>query len=215
MSAPHGDRLVDDYLARLDTALATAPADRREEVVGEIRSHIAEERAKLVDESDTDVLNLLDRVGDPAEIAATAEPLPVAPPPAERRIGAVELLALVLTPIIWPVGVILLWLSPAWGTRDKLIGTVFSLGGYPAMLVLGPLFLLWPMSTCSGGSVDGQPIQETCTGVLGLPDWAQTLIGIGFLLLVVLVLCLPILVGIYLAVRLRRWAASGPRVAAA
>ncbi len=47
---------------------------------------------------------------------------------AERRIGAVEVLALVLTPIAWPLGVIMLWLSPAWTTRDKLIGTFLPPG---------------------------------------------------------------------------------------
>jgi HAAS domain-containing protein len=216
MTAQRGDELIGVYMARLGAALAGLPADRRDEIAGEIANHIAEERAGLSAESDADVHRLLARVGDPSEIAAAASAQAVRQP-VERRIGAVEVLALVLTPIIWPVGVILLWLSPAWPARDKLIGTVFSLGGYPTILVLGPAVLLWPglTATCGGGSVDGRPVQETCTGVMGLPQWEQTLIGIGFILLVVLVLLLPILAGIYLGVRLRRWAASEPRLAAA
>jgi len=209
MTAPHGDRLVADYLARLNLALARMPADRREEIAGEIASHIADERAALGDETDTDVLNLLDRVGDPAEIASAAEAdLPVSSAAGDRQIGAVEILALVLTPIIWPVGVILLWLSPAWSARDKVIGTVLSLGGYPVILFLGPLLFLSPalMSTCSGGSVDGRPIQETCSGIMGLPVWEHVIISVAITLGVLLVLALPVLVGIYLGVRLRRWA---------
>ncbi|HSS95054.1 MAG TPA: hypothetical protein VLR46_13855 [Candidatus Dormibacteraeota bacterium] len=37
--------------------------------------------------------------------------------------------ALVLTPLVWPVGVLLLWLSSAWTRRDKMIGSLLPPGG--------------------------------------------------------------------------------------
>jgi uncharacterized membrane protein len=209
MSAPHADQLVSDYLERLDSALASVPAARREEILDEIAQHIADERSRLETESDTDLLNLLDRIGDPSEVAAAAgdEEEVKAAPATSRRIGAVEVLALVLTPLIWPAGVILLWLSPAWNLRDKLIGMLVPPGGYlfivfglPALLLAGT-----SGSTCGGGSVDGVPYTQTCTGPLALPGWQQFLIGAAEITVFLLLLMSPILVAIYMAWRLRRW----------
>jgi hypothetical protein len=44
-----------------------------------------------------------------------------------RRLTAVA--ALVLTPLVWPVGVLMLWLSSAWSRRDKIIGSLLPPGG--------------------------------------------------------------------------------------
>ena len=123
MSSQRGDEMVGVYMARLGAGLASLPADRRDEIAGEIASHIAEARAQLADESDADVSELLQRIGDPAEIATAALESPATLSPSARSWGALEIAALILTPFIWPVGVILLWLSPAWRVRDKLIGT--------------------------------------------------------------------------------------------
>ena len=43
MSTPRTEQLVDEYLERLEAELADVSAERREEIVSEIRSHIAEE----------------------------------------------------------------------------------------------------------------------------------------------------------------------------
>jgi hypothetical protein len=212
MSAPHADQLVHDYLGKLDTALADLPRSRREEILDEISNHIAEERGRLRDESDADVRNLLERVGDPAEVADAArdDTVDARVPQSSRRIGAVEILALVLTPLIWPAGVILLWLSPAWNTRDKLIGTLVPPGGYLFLIFLPGLLLLGPMSTCSGGSVDGTPIATTCTGVLALPIWQQDLITVATVGAFLILLVLPILTAIYLARQARTWSSTAP-----
>lgn len=209
-SAPHADQLVHEYLSRLDSALAGVPRSRREEILDEISNHIAEERSRLHDESDADLRNLLDRLGDPAEVAdAARDEADERPAPQPRRIGAIEVLALVLTPLIWPAGVILLWLSPAWNTRDRLIAMLVPPGGYifivfglPALLMFGP------MSECGGSSVNGGPYTETCTGVMALPIWQQYLIGGAEITMFIFLLMSPILVAIYMTWRLRRWAAE-------
>ena len=72
MTAVHASPLVDAYLRRLELELADLPAAKRHEIVNEIRSHIADERSAMVDETDANLMNLLDRLGDPAEIAAEA-----------------------------------------------------------------------------------------------------------------------------------------------
>ena len=70
MTAGRASQLVDAYLRRLQMELADLPAAKRHEIVDEIRSHIAAERSAMVDETDAGLMNLLDRLGDPAEIAA-------------------------------------------------------------------------------------------------------------------------------------------------
>src|SRR5260370_8434519 len=103
MSAPHADQLVSEYLSRLDSALAGVPRRRREEILDEISNHIAEERSRLHDESDADLRNLLDRVGDPAEGADAARDSANERPPAPlRRTRTPALLTPILTPAISP-----------------------------------------------------------------------------------------------------------------
>lgn len=209
MNATHSDQLVSEYLTRLRSALSGVPVERREEILDEISRHIAEERSQLESHTDSDLHNLLDRIGDPEEVAAAARTEDDAVPANEpaRRIGVVEVLALVLTPFIWPVGVILLWLSPAWNVRDKLIGTLVPPGGY-LFVVLLPALLLTPAYTCSGGSVNGVDLPETCTGVGALPMWQQDLISAGVIAATILLFVLPVLTAIYLAWRVRRWSSE-------
>jgi uncharacterized membrane protein len=205
MSAPHADQLVSDYLGRLDSALAGLPKARREEILDEITNHIAEERSRLRDESDADLRNLLDRVGDPAEVAdAARDETDERPAPQPRRIGPVEVLALVLTPLIWPAGVILLWLSPAWNLRDKLIGTLAPPGGYGLAVFALPLLLFQGMSVCTSGG----DTPETCTGLMAQPMWVQIVVDVALLGGLLLLLVLPILTAIYLAYRARKWSAE-------
>jgi hypothetical protein len=44
-----------------------------------------------------------------------------------RRVAAVA--TVVLTPVVWPLGVLLLWLSTSWHRKSKLIGTFILPGG--------------------------------------------------------------------------------------
>jgi uncharacterized membrane protein len=82
------DRLVDDYLKRLDRELGDLPRARRRELADEIAAHIEEARADLHIESEAEIRNLLERLGDPADIAAEErERLGVQP----GRAGAIEI----------------------------------------------------------------------------------------------------------------------------
>jgi uncharacterized membrane protein len=170
------DRLVDDYLDRLERELADFPSARRRELVQEISEHIAEARAQLETESEADVRNLLDRMGDPTDIAAEARGAPEEPPatpaPAivdDRRSGAVEIGALVLLligglvlPVIgWFVGVVLLWVSSAWTVPQKLLGTLIVPGGLALPLGLG--LLATSSATCVQVPMAGAPNPIACT----------------------------------------------------
>jgi hypothetical protein len=201
MTAPRAEQIVAGYLARLEAALAPVPEARREELLEEVREHISEARAALTDETDADLLNILDRLGDPADVAAAeigrAEPAPVT---GRRTSRALETATLVLLVLFWPVGVVLLWMSDAWTTRDKLVGTLVPPGGYLGIFILGPALALGTFTTACGTISDaaGRVISSTCPSA-----GAQTGIDVGIGLLVGIYLIGPILSAAYLAVRLR------------
>ena len=124
------DRLIDQYLTRLADAAHVLPADRRDELVTEIREHIAASGAGQADADEATVRTMLDRLGEPSDIVEAA--LDDGPPghPAYQagkrgiglEIGAVVMLtAGSLIPVIgWLVGVVLLWSSGVWRRSEKI-----------------------------------------------------------------------------------------------
>lgn len=162
------DDLVQNYLRQLEAELSALPRANRREVLDEISTHIVEARAGRTDESEAEIRTLLDRLGDPADIAAEAmDRFEVKP----RKRTWVEVTALVLLPIGgvivpivgWLVGAILLWVSDAWTTRDKLLGTLVVPGG-----LLVPLVLVQTVGFSEGCSseldADGHVLSQTCSG---------------------------------------------------
>ncbi|WP_170177764.1 HAAS signaling domain-containing protein [Thermomonospora umbrina] len=133
------DALIDDYLDRLARAAAGLPGSRRAELTAEIREHIEVALAEGPDRDEAAVRTLLDRLGDPEDIAREAgAPAPaLGGPPARRSVPAFELVTVLLLllggivlPVLgWVVGVVLLWASARWSVRDKLLGTLVFPGG--------------------------------------------------------------------------------------
>jgi len=190
------DALILRYLQDLEGELRDLPANRRQELLDEVGEHIAAARAALDPETEAGVRTMLERLGDPADIAAEArERFGVQRPPARPATPWLEVIAIVLLviPFVgWVVGVVLVWLSRLWTTRDKLIGT---LGGMSWVLAgLGIVMAevtSTPLAQSGSDSPVGQPHLET-TGP-GLPE----------VVLVAAPFVLPVLAAIYLGVRLR------------
>jgi hypothetical protein len=216
MTAPHADQLIDGYLARLRVAATDLPSSVRDELIADMRAHITEARSREAQETDATILNILDRLGEPDTVVAEAGRRPesfeanrVSADPAYRP-GILEIAALVLLPLFWIIGVILLWVSPAWKTKDKVIGSLFSLGGYPG---IGLIFFIGAAfgrphvfavtsggNSCSSGADSaGNIAPMVCTGV---PAWEVigTILRVAF---IVVVLLLPVMTSAYLAIRLR------------
>jgi len=212
------DKLVERYLKHLEVELDDVPSDRRREIVDEIADHIAEARAGLEHETEADVRNILEGLGDPADIAADARErfeLP-ASRTAPYKAGWMEVGALVLLLIGgivipffgWFIGVVLLWVSNAWNVRDKIIGTVFVPGG------LGlSLFLFFAVgSSVEGGDFSSTECDEdAATGkvlrCVTHTEKAANSTSVSEVLtaiLLVAVIVAPIITTAYLTYRLRR-----------
>ena len=131
-------REVGEYLRRLQRSMGDLPAERREEILAEIEEHIAEDLAERPTATDADVRNTLERVGDPADIAAEArEPFGVqVTKPGTPWLEVIALVFLVIPFLGSVVGMVLVWVSGKWTTRDKVIATVLVPGGVIASFLL-------------------------------------------------------------------------------
>jgi len=129
------DKLVQRYMAQLDAALQGVDASRRDEILAEVHEHIEQGRDGLDTDGAADVRTLLARVGDPAAIAAEAG----APSPDSRRWDAWAPWLIIFGPVAsglgWIAGILILWTSPTWSKRDKLVATFVSPAGLVALFI--------------------------------------------------------------------------------
>jgi uncharacterized membrane protein len=186
---------VERYLHELDRELQDLPQNRRRELLDEIREHIGAALEEAPSREEAEVRNVLDRLGDPTEIADEAR----------QRFGIRrtepgirETLALVLLPIGgvivpvlgWIVGAILLIGSRVWTSQEKVIGMLLFPGGLLPAVAL----TLFPAQVCSSAELNGV-VTESCSGGIGpVLAWA---------ILAVLVV-VPIWTTYFLASRMRR-----------
>ncbi|MDV9187406.1 hypothetical protein R6L23_04090 [Streptomyces sp. SR27] len=143
--------LVAAYLDAVARETAMLPAERRAELLADLREHIEANEAR----DDGQVRAVLAGLGDPRTVAASAlaEEAPAAgtasPAPGSRgrtRLTAVllsvsGLLVLVsslLGTIALIAAMVLLWTSPQWGKREKVIATGACVA-VPVLMFLGAL----------------------------------------------------------------------------
>jgi hypothetical protein len=167
--------------------------------MADVESHIAEARSRDSNETDAAILNILDRIGEPTAVVGEARERLGVPAEAPYRSGFLEIAALVLVPLLWPVGVILLWTSAAWKVRDKLIGSLLPPGGFLGIILVGMMGTTHGGGGCVMMTNDaGQVISNTCTQY-GAPSWLLDILGI---LLPLVFFVLPFVTAAYLAYRL-------------
>jgi HAAS domain-containing protein len=149
------ETLVRDYLGRLDAATAHLAADRRAELLDEVRDHIELALAEAGRIDKATVHNVLDRLGSPSEIvmAEANAPMPgrltdgTEPTSSPSRALSVETQALILLTVgavVLPfVGPILgLWFVSAsnrWTLAQKRTATMVVL-----VLLAMPVYFLVP-----------------------------------------------------------------------
>jgi hypothetical protein len=204
--------IIKRYLQLLDRDLGGLPRARRREVVEEIAEHIARAQEDSPVESEAELLNLLERIGAPEEIAAESrERFGISARSRWQEITAIVLLLLggFLFGIGWVVGLVLLWTSTLWKLRDKLIGTLILPGG----LAFSLGFLLTGVGSSDGSCGTEQPLGAGGQPLDGLASTCSDGSGVSALqwMLAATVLIAPILTTIYLSLRLR---AIGPHVPA-
>ena len=188
--------LAADYLERLRRAGRGLPPGRLRELLAEIEGHLSEAIAPSA--SNAQALTELDKLGEPEAIIAAETPDQDEFP---NRRAFREWAAVILLPfggfvfaLGWFAGLILLWTSRAWGTRDKWIGTLVVPGGVATSVIIGALALFPPRKKLCSVIAGGVP---HCTTAAGSSPVSHTL-GVAMFALLVLA---PIATAVYLARR--------------
>lgn len=197
--------LAADYLRRLRRAGRRLPPERLRELTAEIEGHLSE--SIPAGASDRAASGVLARLGSPADIVDAERP--PGPEPRDRRTWR-EWAAVILLPlggfafgVGWLVGLVLLWSSRLWTTREKLIGTLIVPGGIATTLLV--VVLLATKQRCqtlsrfppSTGSFLGRAVH--CT-----PHAGQSAVtSVWHVALMAFVLLGPVITAVYLARRAR------------
>lgn len=122
------DQIIEEYLKQVEAHLGAVPRAQRREFLAEVRSHLEEQIGPPESASSLDVLNALERFGDPEDVAREfAQQTSPSKASQGRHSNPPSWLVVALTVLVWPVGIILAWLSPAWTVRDKAIATLIPI----------------------------------------------------------------------------------------
>lgn len=184
--------LIDAYLARLDRALLSLPESERHRIVEDVSGHIDQGRESLTTNDEANVRALLDRVGDPEDIAAEAgvEPLSSISRRGDVFVPWLLLLGGFALGIGWIIGVILLWTSSTWKRWEKVLGTLVLPGGLISLFELTTRAAGTTVCTAHGGPGEATVRQCTTHGYM-FPG------AVGIVVFVV-ILVAPIAVAVYL-----------------
>ena len=149
---------------------------------------------------------MLERLGAPGEIIEAEQSPP--PAPTDRRSWR-EWAAVVLLPlggfalgVGWLVGLVLLWSSRLWTTRDKVIGTLIVPGGIATVLLV--VVVTATKRHCTGFTTAVGHTNLQCTPSGG-PSAGTNALEIALL---AFVLIGPIVTAVYLARRARSGSAA-------
>lgn len=196
---------VSAYLAELNVELRDFSASRRNEIVGDVEAHIIDALEREAG-SASDVQEVLDLLGAPAEIARAAR---AELPDHKRQVAGRDIATIVLLlvggfalGVGWIVGVILLWVSDTWRTRDKLLGTLLLPGGLAAAAALS-LFSFSTVTPQCVLSSSGDGICPTETGLSQVVGAALPVVGTALL---VIAIAGPIFTATWLTIKARRQA---------
>jgi hypothetical protein len=172
--------LAADYLERLRRAGRSLPPGRRRDLLADIEGHLSE--AIDPSASDAQALTVLDRLGEPEAIIAAETPAPDELPAGRgtREWAAIVLLLFggFIFAVGWFAGLILLWNSRAWSTREKWIGTLVIPGGLATSVLIGLIAIAAPtkhICRAIAGVVQhctNTAAPSTFPHVLGIPAFA-------------------------------------------
>ena len=191
-SRNQNDRLVEEYIVRVNHALRDLPQDRRDPIVEDIREHIRIARAAMDPEDGAQIRQLLDDLGDPERIRAEAG-LPSINPHTgwgDRWAPWLLLFGGFVFIIGWLAGVVLLWNSSIWKTRDKVLATFIWPGGLATALYAAGIGMAVPASVQPSTCTGGPGIVTRCTPQPG----PGTFHVIAAILVLVVVIAAPIVV---------------------
>lgn len=176
------DQLIQQYMDQMRRALKDLPPSRRQQILEDIAEHIRSARMQLPEENEVSIRQILENLGDPEMIRHEAMlPSSRSSNGFDQWVPWLLLFGGFLFLIGWVTGLILLWRSPTWRTRDKILGTLIWPGGLATVFVELALPAGATTQSCVG-LPNGTVHCVTSTSGFHLP----LVIGIPFLILEIL-----------------------------
>jgi uncharacterized membrane protein len=182
--------LVEDYLRRLWAEAAALPVDQARELLADIEEHLGAALPPAA--SETQVRNVLERLGEPAALVAAAhedEPTTHRPKSFASPSGAIACLVLaellfILFPlaiVLWVLGLVMLARATVWTEREKTLGFLGLGSGFPLVAVFVGL-TLGVSTTCTSWSTSDGSSGTTCGGANwgAIVAWVLTLGYLAF-----------------------------------
>jgi uncharacterized membrane protein len=128
------DSLVEEYLAQVSRATAALPQVRRDELICDLREHIQTSRADLPAETETEaqVREILEQLGDPENIAQAAaeggdlppgEPSPAGIAPGASRSRGLRLALVAAAVVVVVVLILMICLGTLFFSNDSTGGS--------------------------------------------------------------------------------------------
>jgi HAAS domain-containing protein len=157
---------LDAYLDRLEEAAAVLPADRREELLADVREHVTLAQSEAVP-----IEEVLARLGEPeaivaAELTETGEAVTADEPPRERPPLSAEAKALLLLTV---GAVVLPFVGPLLGLWVASGSTRWSLSQKRTAVLIVLVLLVPPAVTLLPMAVAGELTWLVTTGGILLP----------------------------------------------
>ncbi|WP_256105823.1 HAAS signaling domain-containing protein [Streptomyces sp. ODS05-4] len=126
------------YLEAVAREAAALAPERRNELLADLTEHIEVAFAARPAHSEAEVKAVLDRLGNPRTIVATAREGETVTPPVSKWHSLAPLILLpvagllvgvspLLGALVMIAGVVLLWAAPHWSRRNKIIGSAAAL----------------------------------------------------------------------------------------
>lgn len=172
--------LAVSYLREVERGLAPLPRGRRDEVVADLREHL--DASIGAAESEADVRNVLDRLGEPRDVAAAALAeagvvVSGSKPVMEWFAVALVSFGSLLVPVVgWLVGIVLVFASSIWQRRHKAMAALLvPFGWLPAIYFVGA-----PVRTCFE-TTGPEGTTTTCGG----GSWLTTFVGVPLLVVAI------------------------------
>ena len=196
--------IVEQYLRRLERALADLPAADRRDLLEDVRGHIEDAWAASTERTESALRSILDRLGEPETLAREYRERMGTSDPHDGGNDLLSVVAIVLTAFVWPVGVLLAWLSSRWAARDKAIATALPVVGFLLFVSLS----LGVSTSISAQPAVGQPTTAPAPGDGAAARFVSTTLALYGLL------GTPLTSAMYLALRRRphprRWTVLVP-----
>lgn len=127
------EKILENFLEDIEKHLIDLQIKERKEFTTEVKAQILNEWKKCTDKTELSFLEILDKRGEPKKIA---EEIFAHHKDAKKRPSIPNWLTILLTILIWPIGIIMVWLSPNWTQEEKFLAVCIPISSIVILILI-------------------------------------------------------------------------------